>query len=232
MLAYQTQYVKNVRQIAALRDLCNVEGLSFADWYQQRQQAEDRLAELRQENLTLLSDHLFARLDDLHNATAEEIAQLEAFADELMDWKTNLDCGVYVLIHDSLLSLYRVRRDRDGIIKELYKLGMGLYYLDRSIQGIRKDRGQALYFENEMVFTEAGSYLKFFEQIENIQIKKELHTILLTRLTENQRRRLLLHVLKGLSERQIADLELVDRRAVHDSIEAARKKIKKFFRIF
>ena len=73
---------------------------------------------------------------------------------------------------------------------------------------------------------------EFFEQIENIQIKKELHTILLTRLTENQRRRLLLHVLKGLSERQIADLELVDRRAVHDSIEAARKKIKKFFRIF
>ncbi|MBQ8929809.1 MAG: hypothetical protein IJ052_05380 [Oscillospiraceae bacterium] len=171
MLAYQTQYVKNVRQIAALRDLCSVEGLSFADWYQQRQQAEDRLAELRQENLTLLSDHLFARLDDLHNATAEEIAQLEAFADELMDWKTNLDCGVYVLIHDSLLSLYRVRRDRDGIIKELYKLGMGLYYLDRSIQGIRKDRGQALYFENEMVFTEAGSYLKFFEQIENEQTK-------------------------------------------------------------
>ena len=54
MLAYQTQYVKNVRQIAALRDLCSVEGLSFADWYQQRQQAEDRLAELRQENLKKL----------------------------------------------------------------------------------------------------------------------------------------------------------------------------------
>ena len=73
---------------------------------------------------------------------------------------------------------------------------------------------------------------EFFEQIENKQIKKELKTILFTRLTENQRRRLLLNVLKGLTERQIAELELVDRRAVHDSIEAARKKLKKFFRIF
>ena len=41
----------------------------------------------------------------------------------------------------------------------------------------------------------------------------------------------MLNVLKGLSEREIAEMELVDRRAVHDSIEAARKKIKKYFKI-
>lgn len=73
---------------------------------------------------------------------------------------------------------------------------------------------------------------ELFERIENQQIKKELRTILFTRLTENQRRRLLLNVIKGLSEREIAEMELVDRRAVHDSIEAARKKIKKYFKIF
>ena len=33
-------------------------------------------------------------------------------------------------------------------------------------------------------------------------------------------------------EREIAELEGVDRRAVHDSIEAARKKLKKFLKNF
>ena len=72
---------------------------------------------------------------------------------------------------------------------------------------------------------------EFFEKITSLQIKKELRKILFTRLTENQRRRLLLNVLKGMTEREIAEMELVDRRAVHDSIEDARKKIKKYFKI-
>ena len=73
---------------------------------------------------------------------------------------------------------------------------------------------------------------ELFEKIKNQQIKNELFDILLTKLTESQRRRLLLNVLKGLSEREIAELEGVDRHAVHNSIEYARKKIKKFLKSF
>lgn len=49
------------------------------------------------------------------------------------------------------------------------------------------------------------------------------------RLTEVQRRRFILHYLKGFSIRKIADLEQVDFRAVWESLHWAAKKLKKFY---
>ena len=99
-------------------------------------QHRQRLMELKKENMALLETNLFPVLDGLHAAGAEEVHALEEFADQLMDWSTNLDSGLYVKIHDAFLSLARVRKDRDGIIRELYKLGMGLYYLNRMLEGL------------------------------------------------------------------------------------------------
>ena len=48
-------------------------------------------------------------------------------------------------------------------------------------------------------------------------------------LTEVQQRRFVLHYFKGLSTRQIAELEAVHQRAVWDSLMWAEKKLKKFF---
>lgn len=166
MLEFTTLYTDHVREIAALCDIRHG-SLSFEEWYESRIRADARIRELRRENDRFLSENLFPLLDTLHDASPEQIAALEAFGDVLMDWKTNLDVGVYLLIHDSLLSLYRFRKDRNNVIKELYKLGMGLYYQNRSVQGIRTAHAMPLYFENEMTFTEAGSYLKFFDQIED-----------------------------------------------------------------
>ena len=167
MQPYQQTYIENVREIAALSNLYGVPTDNYEAWYARQRRQRDRAAQLRRSNMTLLEQHLFPALDTLPTATAEDVADLEAFGEQLLDWRTNLDCGVYILIHDSLLSLYRIRRDLDGIIKELYKLGMGLYYQLRMVQGIDCSQSRALYFQNEMVFTEAGSYLKFFPGIEN-----------------------------------------------------------------
>lgn len=167
MEPFETQYIQNVREIAALRDLGTADGTTFEAWYEKRLSSDARISELKAENMSLLNRSLFPILDDLHNASAETVASLEAFAEQLMDWSTNLDCGVYILIHDALLSLYRVRRDRGGIIKELYKLGMGLFYQNRSIEGVERKHSAPFHFQNEMVFTEAGSYLKFFDQVED-----------------------------------------------------------------
>lgn len=49
------------------------------------------------------------------------------------------------------------------------------------------------------------------------------------KLTEVQRRRFMLHFFKGLSIRQIAELEQVDFRAVWESLHLATKKLKKFY---
>jgi len=171
MQRYQTDYIANIEEIVRLRDLSRGAASDFEDWYRTRIDASRRIDVLRAENNRLLDTFLFPVLDGLPDTDPDVIRELEEFADRLMDWHTNLDCGVYCLIHDSLLSVYRIRRDRNGIIKELYKLGMGLYYQRRTVQGMKKERLSELLFENEMVFTEAGSYLKFFENIDDEETK-------------------------------------------------------------
>ena len=165
MLPYQEQYVQNTQEIGRLDDARETLQGSFEEWLAFLKQTDERIEALRQDNVRLLNDFLFPRLDDLHNASGDEISDLEAFAAALMDWSSNLDCGVYVLIHDALLSMYRIRKDRAGIIRELYHLGMGLYYQDRALQGIDPAYITHYLFQNEMVFTEGGSYLKFFAQV-------------------------------------------------------------------
>ncbi len=171
MLPYQAQYVSNTREIAALRDFYAVDASDFGNWYALQHRTADRVEQLRRDNNALLSSFLFPQLDDLFSASPEDIAALVAFGDELLDGKVNLDCGVYVLIHDSLLSLCRSRRDRDGVIRELYKLGTGLYYQDRMVLGVDDEHVRAFRFRNEMVFTEAGSYLKFFDEFDREETK-------------------------------------------------------------
>ena len=171
MQDWQEQYIRNVREIADIRPLFNAEETDFEAWYARHRKKEARLKALREENNSLLSTRLFALLDTLHGASEEDIRDLEAFSDQLMDWKNNLDCGVYVAIHDALLRLYLIRRNRDAIIRELYKLGMGLYYQNRSVLGIESREVESMHFLNEMVFTEAASYLRYFETIDNDETK-------------------------------------------------------------
>ena len=167
MLPYQLQYIENAREITSLNNLCAAVSSGFDEWYAAQRQARLRIEALRSENISLLGDNLFPLLDDLHNASDEDIAALEEFAAKLMDWTTNLDIGTYVLIHDSLLSLYRIRKDRNRIIRQLYMLGMGIYYQNRAVTGLNEERTREFYFRNELLFTEAGSYIKFFEQIDD-----------------------------------------------------------------
>ena len=171
MQKYQERYIENTKAIVVLRKPEPAGEASFSAWFAAQRKKQEEIERLKAENLSLLENELFPVLDNLYGADDTLIRELEAFADELMDWRTNLDCGIYILIHDALLSLYRYRKDRDGIIRELYRLGMGLYYQNRSIQGIRDERTVHFYFENEMVFTEGGSYLKFFDRIDDEETK-------------------------------------------------------------
>ena len=73
---------------------------------------------------------------------------------------------------------------------------------------------------------------ELFSRISTIEKRAKIRTAVSNELTKLQRRRFILHALKNMTEREIAELEGVDRRAVHDSIEAARKKFKKFLKNF
>ncbi|MBR4471292.1 MAG: hypothetical protein IKS54_08300 [Erysipelotrichaceae bacterium] len=171
MFDYQIRYIENVKKILELRDVTLHANEGFDRWYEGQLEAKEEMKRLKKENNEILGSRLFPVLDDLYNANDEVISSLEDFADQLMDWRSNLDCGVYVLIHEALLSMYKVLKNRDKTIRELYKLGMGLYYQNRMIQGTSDPISRRIYFENEMVFTEGASYLRYFDQIEDEETK-------------------------------------------------------------
>jgi len=58
--------------------------------------------------------------------------------------------------------------------------------------------------------------------------RRELAKRALDKLTEIQRRRYLLHHVNGLSTWQIAEKEGANQKSIHESLQAAEKKIKKF----
>lgn len=167
MQPYQEEYVRNLKEIADLRRFYRDGEPDFERWYQNRRECAARIRMLSRENNELLGRELFPALDGLFGADSALIADLEEFSDTLMDWKTNLDIGVYVAIHDALLSLYRIRKSRNDMIRELYKLGMGLYYLRTFLTGVDDEESDALRIRNGMFFTEAASYLRYFEEIDD-----------------------------------------------------------------
>ncbi len=181
MLAYQEKYVENTREIVMLSDFNVGSGQDFESWYSRQKQAEERMLMLKADNMEILNSCLFPALDQLHSADEASIRDLEEFAGKLMDWRTNLDCGIYLAIHDALLSYYRLRKDRNNIIKELYMAGMGMYYQRRDLEGVPGELRSELLFKNEMVFTEAASYLRYFAEIEDNEIRgyiiRSLHNI-------------------------------------------------------
>ena len=166
MKHYQMRYLENAEEILRLSQFGAEPSLTDEAWLQDRLDKEKRLRELRFRNMALLNDQFFPDLDRLSELTAEEMEDLNAFSDACMNWRTNIDSGLYVAIHEALLKQCRLRRDRDGVIRELYKLGMGLYYRNRLITGIGGEDANRWRFQNEMVFTEGASYLRYFEELD------------------------------------------------------------------
>ncbi|MBO5555262.1 MAG: hypothetical protein J5941_07000, partial [Solobacterium sp.] len=207
---YQRQYIENSRMIQALNDYSHGAEQGFSAWYQERKEQEKRSEALRQENIRLLNEHFFPVLDYLHDADEATLRSLEEFGEALMDWKNNLDCGLYVLIHDGLLSRCRVRKDRSGVIRELYKLGMGIYYQNKMIQGLERERKRSYLFQNELIFTEGGSYFKYFADTPDDETKgyiiRSLANIALC--CEDRRRRVAVtsRILKILQDPYYRDL--------------------------
>lgn len=83
-------------------------------------------------------------------------------------------------------------------------------------------------FDEHIVFTEGV----FSELPEDYLCRKETLDELLSvldRCTETQRRRFLLYALDGMSYAEIADLYGCSKASIFESIEAVRKKVKKYW---
>ena len=231
MLPYWQQYIDNARSAAEKADFTAGLDKGFAGWYAGRRSAENELSSLKRDSTLLLGAYLFPCLDELHSASEETLGELSAFADKLLDWKVNLDPGIYVTIHDAMLNLYRVRRDRNALIRELYKLGMGYNYMNRHLNGIADGLTAPFRFQNELLFTEASSYMRYFEAIEDEEtrgyILRSLANIALC--TRNHKRKIatsarVLAIVRDSHYRALAPGLPWDRfeRATHQQMSANR----------
>lgn len=171
MQSYQKEYIENLCSIAERTTFGATDGMPFTSWYQALRENWAYAAKLRVRSMELLRTEFRQSVDNLFAEGGEELAGLEEFAAALVCKGDYLDSGLYCTIHQALLSFYRTRKMQDGIIRELYFKGMGLYSQTRMLLGIEHPVLDAYDQRFRMCFAEAGAYRKFFDEIESEETK-------------------------------------------------------------
>lgn len=171
MRSYQREYIENLHSIAELTEFALAKELPFALWYQQLKDNWALAAEKRVRSIELLRTEFRQTIDNLFAEESTELAELEEFAAALVQGANYLDSGLYCAIHQALLSYYRTRKMRDGVIRELYFKGMGLYSQTRALPGVEHPKLDAFDQRFRMCFAEAGAYRKYFDEIESEETK-------------------------------------------------------------
>ena len=132
-----------------------------------------RSREVVEQGTRLLREELFPVLDDLPSASAEELACLREFADQLMVGTAQKDVGLAYRIHSALMDHARRTGDRDMLIRELYWVGMSLYNLETTLAPTHI----RLYTTRmRMCFTESASYFETdYDKITDPEIRGYIH---------------------------------------------------------
>ena len=167
MWPYQEEYIANVRSYDFLNAVRDAAGLPLEDCVLRLEQNEARKAQLIARNMELLRGGLLRQMDYMLEAGEEELAELRTFAAALYDGRTELDLGLFCSLHQAMLNLARQKEDRDGIIRELYWLGIGRHAMYNKLGGLPLPVIEPYLSQVRLCFAEAAAYLKYFEEIEN-----------------------------------------------------------------
>lgn len=171
MRLYQEEYIANLKEIVALTAPGARETLSFEAFLEKSDRRRLQGEALVKRNMKLLREELFPVLDHIYDADETELSELGEFAGELKGVREELDVGLYCQIHKALLSLARMRKDRNAMIRELYCLGMGYYSLGNMLVGLERKDTQKYTSQMRLCFTEAAAYLKYFDEIEDTETR-------------------------------------------------------------
>lgn len=171
MQPYQEEYVANLKEIAALATRKKTEGRSFERYLEALEENRIRIARKVERNMELLRMELFPLLDHLPQAGEEEIQALQTFAGRLFQVGEELDVGLFCQIHQALLNCARLKKDQNGMIRELYWLGLGRNNRCSKLIGLEYSMVEAYTFEMRLCFTEAAAYLKYFAQIKDSETR-------------------------------------------------------------
>ncbi|MDO4197841.1 MAG: hypothetical protein Q4D13_02475 [Erysipelotrichaceae bacterium] len=154
---YQKEYIDNIKEIKKIwGKIYDLENQSFSNWYEGIQEVKNRTEELGEKNTRLLREFLFSNLDNVYELDEEEINNLREFSKELKTGVEDIDYGLDVVIHQTLLSYYRRKKDTENIIEELYHLGIAYFYFSKNLNDyIDRDDNEYMY-KAYLVFSEGG----------------------------------------------------------------------------
>lgn len=172
MKPYQETYIENLKRIAQLADLSG-EALQDAEGFlRERQKKREEIRRLQETNTQLLRKFLMPVLDDIISADEAEVEDLAEFAQCLAPGVKQLDLVLNHDIHNALIVYARKWKRRDMLIRELYLCAMALYYM----QNFMSRAGKRVYsWKISMMFGEAASYLKYYDEIEEPEIRGYIH---------------------------------------------------------
>ncbi len=167
MQPYQEEYIANLKDIAANTARKKPEGFSFEAYQAELSANRGQIEQKVMRNMELLKGELFPLLDHLLEADETVLAQLQEFAGKLFQFGEELDVGLFCHIHQALLNRARLLKNRNSMIEELYWLGLGRNSRCSKLIGLEQSVVENYMSEMRLCFTEAGAYLKYFDEIED-----------------------------------------------------------------
>lgn len=171
MQAYQEEYIANIKEIQGLFLQDRRQATGYEAYFESQLQRKGQRERIAARNMKLLRENLFPLLDCLYEADSTQLQNLEEFAGALFDGRSELDIGLYCQIRRALLSRARRQKDRNGIIRELYWLGMGYNCLCTKLIGLDLPAVDSYTSRMRLCFMEAAAYLKYFDEIPDSETK-------------------------------------------------------------
>lgn len=171
MQPYQEEYIENMKNIAVLTARKKTGDLTFEAFEAELLQAREQLEQKIKRNMKLLREYLFPTLDHLLEATSETLLELQEFAGKLLNGQTITDLGLFCLIHQALLNLARLSKDQQGMIRELYWLGIGRHNICNKVVGLEFSLIENYISAMRLCFMEAAAYLKYYDEIDDLETR-------------------------------------------------------------
>lgn len=171
MREYQEKYIANLRRVFELSSMpaqlpSPEEYLAMLPERTREQRA------ISEENTALLRRELFPLLDNIITATEEDIASLEEFAAAMNQGGAYLDLVLCYYLHNAMITYARHWKKRDLLIRHLYHGAMSLFYMQEILR--RADRTD-YNWKLSLMFGEAASYIKQYDQIEDMETRGYIH---------------------------------------------------------
>lgn len=172
MNVHQETYIRNLKRVMSLADFTAEIPGDIPRYVRERGERNREIEQIIAENTALLREYLMPLLDDIVSAPEEEIADLEDFAAHLLHGNRQLDLLLNYIVRNALVTYARRNGRRDMLIRQLYHTGMALFYMQQIIYHADKNDYR---WKMSMMFGEAASYIKKYDEIEDVETRGYIH---------------------------------------------------------